>query len=86
MSLTDDTKLLEFIILDAGALIKGYGMNLYTKAKQIITVPEVMNEIRDHKARELLDKLPFTIEERIPSQESINLGILFLLLAITILF
>lgn len=74
MSDMNETKLLEYLILDAGALIKGYGLNLYTKSKQIITVPEVMSEIRDHKARDLLEKLPFDIVERIPSQESVNLG------------
>lgn len=55
-------------------LTLGYGLNLYTKADKIITVPEALSEIRDSKARELLLKLPYEIEERIPSISSLNYG------------
>lgn len=66
------SKQLEYLVLDAGALIRGHGLVLYKTAKKIITVPEVLAEIRDSKSRELLSKLPFEIEERIPSQAAIN--------------
>jgi RNA-binding protein NOB1 len=69
------SKPLEFLVLDAGALIRGHGMSLYHKAKRVVTVPDVLSEIRDSKARDLLLRLPFEIEERIPSQSSINAGI-----------
>lgn len=59
-------------MLDAGALIRGHGLSLYKTAKTIITVPDVIAEIKDSKSRELLAKLPFEIEERMPSQSSIN--------------
>jgi rRNA maturation endonuclease Nob1 len=68
------SKPLEYLVLDAGALIRGHGIGLYQKAKKIVTVPDVLAEIRDSKSRELLNNLPFEIEERMPSQSSINAG------------
>ena len=73
---TSSTKPLEYLVLDAGALIRGHGLSLYHRSKRIITVPDVLMEIRDSKARELLLSLPFEIEERIPAQSSINIGML----------
>lgn len=69
---SSSTKTLEYLVLDAGALIRGHGLILYSKAKKIITVPDVIAEIKDSKSRDLLAKLPFEIEERMPSQSSIN--------------
>jgi len=60
--------------LPVSPLTLGYGLNLCTKADKIITVPEALSEIRDSKARELLLKLPYEIEERIPSISSVNYG------------
>lgn len=67
-------KPLEYMVLDAGALIRGHGLNLYQKAKKVVTVPDVIAELRDSKSRDLLARLPFEIEERTPSQSSINAG------------
>lgn len=74
---TGGSKPLEYLVLDAGALIRGHGLTLYHKAKRVVTVPDVLMEIRDSKSRELLEKLPFEIEERMPSQSSINAGKFF---------
>ena len=71
---TTSTKQLEYLVLDAGALIRGHGLSLYSKAKKVITVPDVLAEIRDSKSRDLLGRLPFEIEERMPSQSSITAG------------
>ena len=65
---------MEYLVMDAGAIIRGYGLELYGRAKTIVTVSEVIAEIRDSKSREILAKLPFPIEERVPSQESIKRG------------
>ena len=64
----------EYLVLDAGAIIRGHGNEFYTKSKKLITISEVISEIRDSKSRELLMKLPFEIEERIPSAQSISIG------------
>lgn len=63
---------LDYLVLDSGAIIKGHGLNLFKNAKVIVTVPEVFAELRDSKARDLLARLPYTIEERMPSAESIK--------------
>ena len=55
---------LDFLVLDAGAIIKGHGLDLFKKAKAIVTVAEVIAEIRDSKARDLLARLPYELEER----------------------
>lgn len=54
--------LLECLVIDSNAIIRGHGLELYSKAKRIITVPEVLQEIRDGKAKALLERLPFEIE------------------------
>ena len=74
---TQASKPLEYLVLDAGALIRGHGLTLYHKAKKIVTVPDVLAEIKDSKSRELLQRLPFEIEERMPSQSSINAGMYY---------
>lgn len=73
VSTSSSAKPMDFLVLDAGALIRGHGLSLYKTAKRIITVPDVIAEIKDSKAREMLEKLPFEIEERIPCQSSINI-------------
>ena len=66
--------MLEYRVLDAGAIIKGHGMNLFIDSNVIVTVPEVIAEIRDSKSRDLLSRLPFELEERAPSAESLRTG------------
>jgi rRNA maturation endonuclease Nob1 len=61
---------LEYLILDANAIIHGFGTDFHKKAKHIVTIPEVIDEIKDEHARELLGRLPYTIEFREPSVES----------------
>jgi len=69
---------LDYLVLDAGAIIRGHGLNLFKNTKRIVTVTEVMAEIRDSKARELLNSLPYEIEEISPSNESFKAGTLSL--------
>eukprot|EP01033_Poteriospumella_lacustris_P013341 gene13341-9550_t len=61
---------LEYLVLDANAIIHGHGADFQKKAKHIVTIPEVLDEIKDEHARELLGRLPYTIELREPSVES----------------
>jgi rRNA maturation endonuclease Nob1 len=64
----------EYLVLDAGAIIRGHGNQLFTRAINFVTISEVIEEIRDSKSRELLSKLPYEIKELIPSAESISIG------------
>jgi rRNA maturation endonuclease Nob1 len=74
MSLTN-SHTFDYLILDSNAFIRGHGFDLYNKAKHIVTVPEVLSEIKDSKARELLEKLPFTLDIRNPSPAACQAGI-----------
>lgn len=65
----------EYLVLDANAIIHGFGTNFHTKAKHIVTIPEVIDEIKDEHARELLGRLPYTIELREPSVDACRTGI-----------
>jgi hypothetical protein len=56
------------LILDSNAFIRGYGLaNLCKKAEHLVTIDEVIDEIRDSKAKETLLNLPFELETRTPS-------------------
>lgn len=70
----NEPNLLEYLIIDSGPIIRGHGRDFFGKAKRYLTVPEVYSEIRDAKARELLLQLPFELEVKEPSKESIKEG------------
>lgn len=60
---------MKHVIVDAGAIIKGVdlrGLN----AELLITVPQVLAEIRDEEARRRLDTMAVKLETRIPSKEA----------------
>eukprot|EP01138_Halocafeteria_seosinensis_P011784 gb/GECG01012042.1/.p1 GENE.gb/GECG01012042.1/~~gb/GECG01012042.1/.p1 ORF type:complete len:450 (+),score=67.45 gb/GECG01012042.1/:1-1350(+) len=61
---------IETLVIDSGALIAGN--NLANKATRYVTVPDVLSEIRDKKARDYLESLPFELEVRDPSEESMQ--------------
>ena len=62
-------------VIDANAIINGEGLlNLIRFNDKIVTTAEVLKEIRDKKSRDALAALPFTIETREPSDESIRAG------------
>ncbi|KAJ1411827.1 Ribonuclease, PIN domain [Sesbania bispinosa] len=63
-------------IIDANAVIEA-GDKLHGFADKFVTVPEVMQEIRDPVSRHKLSFLPFTIQTMEPSPESINKVIKF---------
>jgi RNA-binding protein NOB1 len=64
--------MMEHIILDAGALISGETKQLHKFGSKLWTVPEVLAEIRDSKARSQLAALPFEVEVRTPSEKALH--------------
>lgn len=61
------------LVIDSGPIIRLTGISsLREKAHSFFTVPEVLNEIRDAKARHHLQNLPFEIVTRDPSAASIQ--------------
>lgn len=62
-------------VIDANAIIHGAGLlNLMRTTDKVVTIPEVLREIRDKQSRSTLATLPFTIYTQEPSEESIQAG------------
>ncbi|CAN0841329.1 RNA-binding NOB1-like protein [Linum grandiflorum] len=70
------TKGIAVAVIDANAVIKG-GENLHHLADKFVTVPEVLNEIRDPVSRHRLALVPFTIDSMEPTPEALNTVIKF---------
>lgn len=62
----------KYLVLDSGAIIRGHGINLHQTSEQLVTIPEVLAEIRDEKSRQLLASLPHTIITKSPTAESMK--------------
>ncbi|CAN1189812.1 RNA-binding NOB1-like protein [Linum perenne] len=70
------TKGIAVAVIDANAVIQG-GDNLHNLADKFVTVPEVLNEIRDPVSRHRLALIPFTIDSMEPTPEALNTVIKF---------
>ena len=71
--MANDGKQYGSLVVDSGPIIKLTGVTgLRGKAQNYYTVPAVLQEIRDGKARAHLDQLPFELHTREPSPEAIQ--------------
>ncbi|KAL2342770.1 hypothetical protein Fmac_004055 [Flemingia macrophylla] len=68
---TTTTNAISVAIVDANAVIES-GERLHGLADKFVSIPQVMEEIRDPVSRHKLSFLPFTIQTMEPSPESIN--------------
>ncbi|EFJ43518.1 hypothetical protein VOLCADRAFT_119051, partial [Volvox carteri f. nagariensis] len=57
-------------VIDANAIISGLRLELL--ADRLCTIPEVIAEVRDKQSRTFLSTLPFSLDIREPSDESIR--------------
>ena len=70
---SDNNSKYRALVIDSGPIIKLTGISsLRDRADAFYTVPAVLGEIRDAKARQHLDTLPFVIETRDPSPASVQ--------------
>ncbi|CAI0476328.1 unnamed protein product [Linum tenue] len=65
------TKGISVAVIDANAVIEG-GERLHHLADKFVTVPEVLDEIRDPVSRHRLALIPFTIDSMEPTPEALN--------------
>lgn len=72
MNNTIDEDVYRYLVIDSGPIIRLTGSCLAKRAKQFFTVPAVLQEIRDAKARQHLESLPFTLIPREASHEGIR--------------
>lgn len=63
-------------VVDATAIIQG-GEKLVNCADKFVSVSEVMDEVKDPMSRHRLNFVPFTVETREPSPESLKKGLSF---------
>ncbi len=59
-------------VVDANAIIAG--VQLHTLAEQLVTVPEVLAELRDVKTRQALETLPVRLHTREPLEDAVKAG------------
>jgi RNA-binding protein NOB1 len=68
----DENKDATIAVVDANAIING--LRLESIADKAVTIQEVLAEIRDKQSRQFLEMLPFGIEVREPSDESVKIS------------
>ena len=68
---TGETPRLTYAVVDSGPLIKGLRLDSIS-ADRYVTVPEVLNELRDRQTRHMLATLPVELETREPSSEALD--------------
>lgn len=62
-------------VVDANAIISGESLlQLMRFNDKVVTIPEVLKEIRDKQSRQTLQNLPFTIQTQEPAEESVKAG------------
>jgi RNA-binding protein NOB1 len=59
-------------VVDSNAIMKG--LRLESVADQLVTVQEVINEVRDKQSRAFLASLPFGIDVKEPTEDSLKAG------------
>eukprot|EP01121_Diplochlamys_sp_Union-15-3_P016964 TRINITY_DN5884_c0_g1_i2.p1 TRINITY_DN5884_c0_g1~~TRINITY_DN5884_c0_g1_i2.p1 ORF type:complete len:447 (-),score=86.85 TRINITY_DN5884_c0_g1_i2:10-1308(-) len=60
----------DFLVIDSGAIIRS--MKLETYGENFLTVPEVVQEIKDKKAKSYLAAFPYKIEYRNPTPQALK--------------
>lgn len=62
-------------VVDANAIISGEGLLALMRSNdRVVTVPEVLREVRDKQSRQTLQNLPYTIQTQEPAEESMKAG------------
>lgn len=73
MRTDEEEDVYQYLVVDSGPIIRLSGMStLWKRAKKFYTVPAVLQEIRDAKARQHLETLPFELIPREASPEAIQ--------------
>lgn len=82
----DEVKKLSCLVADSAAFIRN--VDLETLTERVFTIHEVISEIRDSATRKRLAVLPYEVEFREPSAESIKTSkaIFFLLFTMVLKF
>ena len=58
------------VVVDTNAIVKGFRLERF--ADEAVTIPEVLQEVRDKQARHTLATLPFELKVRDPDEASLK--------------
>ena len=73
MNNEEDEQTYRFLVVDSGPIIRLTGLStLWKKAQAFYTVPAVLQEIRDARARQHLETLPFELKTKDPTPEGMQ--------------
>lgn len=72
-----DSANISVAVVDTNAVISG--VQLHRIADTAVTIPEVLSEVRDKNTRQALANLPFALECKEPTEESVKAGKAFAL-------
>ena len=64
------------LVIDSGPMLKS-AYDLHMLATEFFTVPEVLKELKDKATRDTLERLPYSITLKTPSEESIKFSIIY---------
>ncbi|GBG90588.1 hypothetical protein CBR_g50931 [Chara braunii] len=70
-SLADQKAPIKTLVVDTNAIVKGVRLDRLG-AEDVVTIREVLEEIRDREARRMIATLPFDLQCREPSDESLR--------------
>ena len=59
-------------VIDTNAIIDGSQLQLY--GELLVTIPEVLAEVKDKKTRDFLERFPFKLQSMEPNPESLRAG------------
>ena len=61
-----------YAVIDTNAIIDGSQLQLY--GEHLVTIPEVLAEVKDKKTRDFLERFPFKLDSMEPNPESLRAG------------
>lgn len=64
---------MKYAVVDSGPIIRGARLDRLG-AENLVTIPEVLSEIRDKHARQMLETMPAELNVREPSSEAVKAG------------
>ncbi|KYR00020.1 hypothetical protein DLAC_03517 [Tieghemostelium lacteum] len=70
LAITNEKTTANYLVIDTNAIISW--TKFETLAKELYTIPEVLEEVKDKQSQDFLSKFPFEIKTRVPTPESIK--------------
>ena len=76
-SIKEEISIHEYLIVDTNIFLRDLGSKLQKYAKHVVTIEDVIKEVRDEVSRQRIENLPYDLELLEPSQEDIEYTVRF---------